>query len=177
MKNFRIKDILYHGTVERIDEIDLGRGKGHKDFGKGFYLACEKKQSQGIIRKKAAGRKKMGLPMEGEFLYAFDVVPEMLDELNVKVFEKADIEWLDFILESRKSRETMHGYDVVIGPTADDDTNLCLNMYNEGVYGAVGSIEAKRTLLNNLEVENLGIQVFIGTRRGLGLITNMREIK
>ena len=30
--------ILYHGTNEDIQTIDLTRGMRHKDFGKGFYL-------------------------------------------------------------------------------------------------------------------------------------------
>ena len=30
--------ILYHGTNEDIEAVDLNRGLRHKDFGKGFYL-------------------------------------------------------------------------------------------------------------------------------------------
>ena len=32
---------LYHGTVYDIDEIDVTKGKGYKDFGKGFYATSE----------------------------------------------------------------------------------------------------------------------------------------
>ena len=92
------------------------------------------------------------------------------------MFNSADLEWLDFILMCRKSPNTPHEFDVVIGPTADDDTSLCLNMYNEGVYGPVGSEGAKQTLLRNLEVENLGTQVFIGTSKGLSILYNKREV-
>lgn len=55
-----------------------------------------------------------------------------------------------------------HNYDIIIGPTADDDTILCLKTYQDGLYGKVGSDMAKKILLNNLEPENLGIQYFIG---------------
>jgi hypothetical protein len=41
---------------------------------------------------------------------------------------------------------------------------LCLRAYWDGLYGKVGTSEAKRTLLNNLETENLGIQYFIGSQ-------------
>lgn len=54
-----------------------------------------------------------------------------------------------------------HDYDLVIGPTADDDTMFCLRAYWDGLYGDVGSPEAKK-LLSNLEPDNLGIQYFIG---------------
>jgi hypothetical protein len=78
------------------------------------------------------------------------------------VFEQADEEWLDFILMCREKGGIPHEYDVVIGPTADDDTMLCLRTYWDGLYGAVGTVEAKRVLLNNLETDNLGIQYYIG---------------
>jgi len=32
-----------------------------------------------------------------------------------------------------------HDYDMVIGPTADDDTAFCLKAYWDGLYGKVGS--------------------------------------
>jgi hypothetical protein len=57
-----------------------------------------------------------------------------------------------------------HTHDIVIEPTADDDTMLCLRAYGDGLYGKVGTSEAKRTLLNNLETENLGVQYFIGSQ-------------
>jgi len=50
----------------------------------------------------------------------------------------------------------------VIGPTADDDTMLCLKAYWDGLYGKVGSVDSKRILLSNFEPENLGIQYYIG---------------
>jgi hypothetical protein len=51
-----------------------------------------------------------------------------------------------------------HEYDVVVGPTADDDTLVSLQNYWKGVYGPVGSRVAKEALLSALEPENLGIQ-------------------
>lgn len=86
------------------------------------------------------------------------------------------MEWLDFVLLCRHSKTTPHNYDIVIGPTADDDTMYCLNMYREGVYGPVDSIQAKRTLLNNLEVENYGIQMFVGTEEGKQILKH-REVE
>lgn len=51
---------------------------------------------------------------------------------------------------------------MVIGPTADDNTLLCLRTYWQGFYGEAGSYEAKEILLRNLEPENLGRQCFVG---------------
>lgn len=70
-----------------------------------------------------------------------------------------------------------HDYDLVIGPTADDDTMLCLKAYWDGLYGKVGSSQAKTILLNNLEPENLGIQYYVGKQMVADrLISSMKEI-
>lgn len=34
--------ILYHGTNQDIESIDLTKGLQHKDFGMGFYLTPDK---------------------------------------------------------------------------------------------------------------------------------------
>lgn len=87
------------------------------------------------------------------------------------------MEWLDFILLCREQGGMPHDYDLVIGPTADDDTMLCLKAYWDGLYGKVGSIEAKTIFLNNLETENLGIQYYIGKQTIADkLIKTMTEI-
>lgn len=71
-----------------------------------------------------------------------------------------------------------HNYDVVIGPTADDDTMVCLNSYWRGFYGEVGSEEAKEKLLSYLEPENLGIQYFVGKQEIADkLITSIKEVQ
>ena len=46
--------------------------------------------------------------------------------LKIRFFEQADEDWLDFVLMCREKRGTPHDCDMVIGPTADDDTMLCL---------------------------------------------------
>ena len=66
---------------------------------------------------------------------------------------------------------------MVVGPTADDDTALCLKAYWDGLYGKVGTPEAKRVLLSNLETENLGIQYFIGKQEiADALIISMKVV-
>lgn len=49
-RGFRVKD-LYHGTVYDITEIDVTRGKGYKDFRKGFYATPIKKHAESIARR------------------------------------------------------------------------------------------------------------------------------
>lgn len=163
-RNFRTT--LYHGTVSDIQKINVEQGRGRKDFGKGFYMAVSKKQAIGIMHKKyrEAVRRSQGKQENtfSEKLYEITLKEQALLKMNVKVFESADLEWLDFILLCREQGGTPHDYDLVMGPTADDDTILCLKAYWDGLYGKVGSVRAKQILLDNLETENLGIQYFIG---------------
>ncbi len=46
------KYVLYHGTIANIEKIDIGQGKGRKDFGKGFYMAVSRSQAVGMMHKK-----------------------------------------------------------------------------------------------------------------------------
>lgn len=70
-----------------------------------------------------------------------------------------------------------HNYDLVFGPTADDNTMVCLNSYWRVFYGKVGSYDAKEKLLEFLEPENLGIQYFVGKQEIADrLILEMKDI-
>lgn len=163
---WNIKTVLYHGTVSEIDKIDVSLGRDRKDFGKGFYIAVTKAQAVGMMHKKykEAVRRSRN-KNTGDFkenLYEIKINREALSHLKIKVFDDADIEWLDFVMMCREQDGVPHDYDLVVGPTADDDTAFCLKAYSEGLYGKIGSVEAKEILLKNLETENLGVQYFIG---------------
>ena len=176
-----LRTTLYHGTVSEILQIDVKLGRGRKDFGRGFYMAVSKSQAIGMMHKKyreavRRSREKKETSFT-ERLYEITLDEKLLSELNIKVFENADIEWLDFVLMCREQGGMPHDFDMVIGPTADDDTALCLKAYWDGLYGKAGTEEAKKILLNNLETENLGIQYFIGKQEIADrLITEIKAI-
>ncbi|MBQ9623646.1 MAG: DUF3990 domain-containing protein, partial [Treponema sp.] len=161
-----ISDVLYRGTAEKIQKIDVLKGRNNKDFGKGFYMAVTKSQAIGMMHKKyrEAVLRRPNAPKGtfSEILYEITIDSEYAKTLNIKYFKTADEEWLDFILMCRETGGLPHNYDLVIGPTADDDTMFCLNSYWRGFYGEVGSDEAKEKLLGFLEPENLGTQYFVG---------------
>lgn len=162
----RIKTVLYHGTISEIIRIDVEQGCGNKDFGKGFYMSVSKMQAIGMMHKKyreaiRRNRNKNEISFK-ERLYEITFDEQCLKSLKIKTFTEADAEWLDFILCCRENGGVPHDYDLVIGPTADDDTMLCLKTYWDGLYGKTGSVGAKKILLNNLEPANLGVQYFIG---------------
>mgnify|MGYP003322569632 CR=1 FL=1 len=156
---------LYHGSAERFKHIDVAKGRGFKDFGKGFYMSVDRRQAIGMMHKKfeeATGRRLNG-SSDGleKVLYRIDINEAVLGELKIKTFPSADIEWVDFILRCRQVDGTLHDYDLVIGPTADDDTRLLMKNYIDGVYGDLDDPAAKNTLLRLLKPERLGVQWFV----------------
>lgn len=176
-----LRTILYHGTASEIQQVDVKLGRERKDFGKGFYMAVSKSQAIGMMHKKfrEVVRRSKGKQDSAysEKLYEITLDEGYISRLNIKVFHTADIEWMDFVLLCREKGGMPHAYDLVVGPTADDDTAFCLKAYWDGLYGKAGSDVAKRILLNNLETENLGIQYYIGKQEVADrLIINIKEI-
>ena len=159
-------EFLYHGSAVSFRHVEVGKGRSYKDFGKGFYMSVDRNQAVGMMHKKfeeltsrGIGAPKLNLQKS---IYRISVDRTILGELKVKEFARPDVEWLDFILMCRQVDGVPHDYDVVVGPTADDDTRLLLKNYIDGVYGDPDDPDAKSTLLRLLKPERLGIQWFVG---------------
>lgn len=172
---------LYHGSPVLFAKIDLEKGRPRKDFGRGFYLAVSKSQALKVMRKKfretverRPNHSKDGLI---KTLYTFDVDETRLAELKVKVFSQADAEWFDFVLECRRNDKTPHDYDVVIGPTADDDTKMVIKSLLDGLYGDWWTKKAKDTALAALHPERLGVQWCLLTPRAVSTLVKKMEVE
>lgn len=178
----KFRNVLYHGTISKIEKVDVSCGRNKKDFGKGFYAAVSKSQAIAMMHKKKREAERRSRNKKevviNEYLYEIFLNLEYAQTLSIKVFEQADEEWLDFVLMCREKGGVPHDYDIVIGATADDNTMLCLRAYWDGLYGKTGSREAKNILLNNLETDNLGVQYFIGKQKvAEKLIVHMSPIE
>ncbi|MBR6446614.1 MAG: DUF3990 domain-containing protein [Prevotella sp.] len=149
---------LYHGTNSDIEVIDLTKGLRHKDFGKGFYLTPDKTTAIRMAQKKAR-------LFGGEatlLTYEFDEAA-MHSDLNIKIFpEKASVEWLLFVdaNRDRKNIESIHDYDIVVGPIADDGVVLQLTNFREGIYSPEQAAEL-------LQDRYLDQQYYLGTEKAL----------
>ena len=153
--------ILYHGTNEDIESIDLTKGLRHKDFGKGFYVTPEKATAVRMAKKKA----RLFGGTATLITYEMDETAFQSD-LKIKVFpEKACVEWLLFVdaNRDRKNVEPIHDYDIVIGPIANDGVVLQLTNYREGIY----SPEEVAKLLQDRFLDQ---QYYFGTERALNFI-------
>ncbi len=172
---------LFHGTVYDIDEIDVTRGKGYKDFGKGFYATPVKSHAENIARRnkrileiREAKIQQRNLKYKAKIYRAYRYNLEFDDsciddpkDLKVKVFKEADREWVQFILKNRASDSSVHDYDIVIGPTADENTVTIINSYKEELAVADQADEVLDALIKELEPENLPKQYFFGTEAAI----------
>ena len=61
-------------------------------------------------------------------------------------------------------------YDIVAGPTANDDTRLSLRIYFSGGYGKIDSDKAINSLIDNIEPDNLPPQIYFGSLKGASLL-------
>jgi hypothetical protein len=175
---------LYHGTIYEFDKIDVSKGKGNKDFGRGFYTSrdiCHAERlatrNKSIEEERSAlrGVKKSVTP----WLYTFDFDLDNLVTLNVKEFAAADREWMRFVVLNResKSKVQQHEYDIVIGPTANDNTRAAIQTIMPLTKGQVMTDKAIDALIALIEPDNLPWQFFCGTQHAAGLLRlNERRI-
>ena len=131
---------FYHGSRQGIEgEInpELNKDKTH-DFGHGFYLGTSFKQSSTFVAAEEEGRDRV---------YRFSFSLEGLDYLELR-----DFRWVLFVAYNRgkiaNNKENAyllrqikkiinHGYDVIIGPIADDKMAISMdNFFNNNIsYG------------------------------------------
>ena len=162
--------IVYHGSTSLISKIEVAKGKPYKDFGRGFYVTKSKHHAVSIaLRNKRIEMERFGKYCEA-YLCTYTMNMIGLRDFTVKIFIDADVDWAEFVLANRKSRNRTHNYDVVIGPTANDDTMVVINAYLDGLYGDVGSDDAFRVLLRNIEAEKLPEQIYFSSDEATGLL-------
>lgn len=121
--------ILYHGSNLVIKEPKLISSKRLLDFGMGFYLTSDLEQAKRWAVRTAKNRS------EGQATVSVFEVDEILfSKLKSLHFDKADREWLRYISANRTGAKVREGYDVIIGPVANDQAIRTVNNYLKGYF-------------------------------------------
>ena len=151
--------ILYHGTNTDFQQIRLDMSRVGKDFGYGFYLTTDKQ-----VATRQAERKLIQYGTGTKVVQCYYLDEKKLDELKVLRFDAYTEEWADFILLNRqnKERRSLHDYDVVIGPIADDTVGFPIRRYTEGII-------TKAQFLEEIKYHQVTLQYFFGTERALAI--------
>jgi len=166
---------LYHGSIHKFDTIDVSKGKPFKDFGIGFYLSPSKNHSAKLAKRnkqvelmRVSQHKKK--PEVSAWIYIYEFDSEHLHNLRVKNFPQANAEWMKFVVSNRNNRRQQHNYDIVTGPTANDNTRASIQAFFAGVYGDINNINTINTLINMMEPNKLPVQYYFGSQRAADLL-------
>ena len=120
--------ILYHGSNIEIETIDLSKSKPNKDFGRAFYLSSDYEQAFEMAQFKSEFA-------EAEpVVNVYDFDESFLSQLRIKRFEEYTEEWARFVYDHRSEPQgrTLHDYDIVYGPIADDRVGAQITRYRQG---------------------------------------------
>ena len=109
---------LYHGSTVRIEKIDLAKSKPNKDFGQAFYLSVDEQQALELAK----------------FRAEFD--ENIFQQFRYKRFERYSEEWAHFVYNHRTEPQgrTLHDYDIVYGPIANDRIGAQITRFKQGLY-------------------------------------------
>jgi hypothetical protein len=149
---------LYHGSIEKVEQPKILEKQRLLDFGKGFYLTSNLEQAErwASIKKKRA--------VEGTVkaivnVYSTEDEIARNPALKTKVFNKANEEWLDFVLFNRNN-DIPHDYDIVSGPVANDTLYQTLTLFESGIL-------TKQETIARLKVHRLFDQFSFHTSEAL----------
>ena len=157
--------ILYHGSNQPVENPKILESKRALDFGAGFYLTSSINQAEKWA-KSVTLRRGIGKPILNIFEFN-----ENVNDLKVLKFEKANGDWLDYVVKNRKKMPLIENYDLIIGPVANDSTLPVINDYMDGKY-------TKEEAINHLLPKNMKDQFAFATEKALKYLkfTGVKEI-
>lgn len=155
---------LYHGSTDIIQQPLILETQRLLDFGKGFYTTSNQQQAErwAIIKQKRIGSSARSYVT----VYEFDENILENQSVKVKVFDKANEEWLDFVVRNR-NEEVYHFYDIIKGPVANDTLYQTLTLYETGIL-------TKPEAIARLKVHPLFDQVSFHNQ---GVLANLKYVQ
>ena len=133
---------LFHGGTEIIEKPLILENQRLLDFGKGFYTTSNQKQAEkwALIKQKR---------LDGDakaIVSVFEIEDQCLNnqQYNVKYFQYANEEWLDFIVLNRREKRS-HSYHIVKGAVANDTLYTTLVLFETGVLSKEETIARLKT--------------------------------
>jgi hypothetical protein len=149
---------LYHGSTAIVEQPRILETQRLLDFGKGFYTTTNRDQAErwAIIKQKRLGETAKSIVT----VYEFKDLLLTNQSLTVRRFIQASEEWLDFVVQNR-NEDVNHGYDLVIGPVANDTLYQTFTLYEAGIL-------TKPETIARLKVHPLFDQVSFHSHKALG---------
>lgn len=116
-------------------------------------------------RRKGLQRIRLSKLVANQFINTYDFDERLLTDgtLKVRRFDSYSKDWAEFIFANRQSKtgESVHDYDVVIGPIANDKVGVQVRKY----FDKEITLE---TFLENLKyMKGITFQYFFGTEKAI----------
>jgi hypothetical protein len=150
---------LYHGSNRAVENPNLLLSRKNLDFGAGFYTTVNRDQAVDFARKVTA-RNGQTNPMVSVYNFDLEINESKLDILRFQAPERL---WLNYVHQNRHGIYTGKGYDLIIGPVANDDVFATLLVYEQGILNIDQTIEA-------LKVKELYSQFVFKTNKALSFL-------
>lgn len=145
--------ILYHGSLEIVEQPLIRKANRPLDFGTGFYTTTSLQQARRWVKlRMEQNNAKVG------YINIYEYTPEK--DLRTRRFRSANEAWVDFVHANRTVQGYNHDYDIVTGPVANDNVYLSFNLYESGII-------TKRELIRRLKTYKLVDQLLFHTEQSL----------
>ena len=138
---------IYHASTEPISRPLCGVGRKNLDFGQGFYLTDVYDQAVMWANRRAVERQQPAILN----VYLLDR-ENIFKEARVKIFEKYDKDWLDFIVACRKGDPVWEKYDYIEGGVANDRVIDTVNLFINGLISDEGALKRLQYLKPNNQI-------------------------
>lgn len=126
-----VKIIVYHGGIKVVDSPVCRLGRKNLDFGQGFYVTDIKEQA--VKWAELTSQKRQAKAIVNRYILNKSL---LLEQAKYKIFTAYDIEWLDFIVASRKGLNPAAEYDYIEGGVANDRVIDTVNLYMSSLMSA-----------------------------------------
>lgn len=136
---------LFHGSYTEITTPLVKIGRNRVDFGKGFYLTKIKEQASNWATVISLRKGPAYKPVVNEFQLDMDKV--ISKGFRYKSFEEYNLEWLEYVVDSRNAGHKQDFYDIVEGGVANDNVIDTVEDYENGritAEQALGQLKYKK---------------------------------
>lgn len=149
--------ILYHGSIEIVDNPEIRIPSRSLDYGYGFYTTTSFKQAEDWVKRKLNAISPIG------YVNVYELDEDLVKSLKTLLFESPTEDWLDFVMSNRTNKDFNHDFDIVYGPVANDKVYAAFALYEGGIID-------KQNLISELKAYKLVDQYLFHTDKALKAI-------
>ena len=149
--------ILYHGSIEIVDNLEIRIPSRSLDYGYGFYTTTSFKQAEDWVKRKLNANSPIS------YVNVYELDKDLVKSLKTLLFESPTEDWLDFVMSNRTNKDFNHDFDIVYGPVANDKVYAAFALYEGGIID-------KQNLISELKAYKLVDQYLFHTDKALKAI-------